>query len=65
MIGNSFTKGEMKGGDMHVIAGKLDSNHTYFEQNKTLRNTTTLEFEKKFSNRNNFKFKQSLSFLIG
>jgi iron complex outermembrane receptor protein/outer membrane receptor for ferrienterochelin and colicins len=62
MIGNSFMKGEMKGGDMHVIAGKSDSNHTYFEQNQTLRNTTTFEFDKKFNNKNNFKLKQSLSF---
>ncbi len=62
MIGNSITKGDMKGGDMHVIAGKSDSNHTYFEQNKTLRNTTTFEFDKKFNNKNNFKLKQSLSF---
>jgi iron complex outermembrane receptor protein/outer membrane receptor for ferrienterochelin and colicins len=59
MIGNSFMKGEMKGGDMHVIAGKSDSNHTYFEQNQTLRNTTTFEFDKKFSDKNNFKLKQS------
>ena len=62
MIGNSFMKGEMKGGDMHVIEGKSDSNHTYFEQNQTLRNTTTFEFDKKFNNKNNFKLKQSLSF---
>ncbi len=65
MIGNSITKGDMKGGDMHVIAGKSDSNHTYFEQNQTLRNTTTFEFDKKFNNKNNFKLKQSLSFLTG
>lgn len=62
MIGNSFTKGNMKGGDMKVIAGNTDASHTYFEQNETVRNTTTLEFDKKFANKNNFKFKQSLSF---
>jgi outer membrane receptor for ferrienterochelin and colicins len=62
MIGNSFTKGNMKGGDMHVIEGNIDANHTYFEQNQTLRNTTTIEFDEKFKNASSFKFKQNLSF---
>ncbi|MBC7524426.1 MAG: TonB-dependent receptor [Flavobacterium sp.] len=62
MIGNSFTKGNLKGGDMQVIAGNFDANHTYFEQNKSIRNTTILEFDKKLENNNSFKFKQSLSF---
>ncbi len=62
MIGNSFTKGNMKGGDMHVIDGNSDANHTYFEQNQTLRNTTTLELDKKMANAGSFKLKQSLSF---
>lgn len=62
MIGNSFTKGDMKGGDMSVIAGNTDANHIYFEQNETVRNTTTLEFDEKFKGKNNFKLKQSLSF---
>jgi outer membrane receptor for ferrienterochelin and colicins len=62
MIGNSFTKGNMKGGDMHVIDGNVDANHTYFEQNQTMRNTTTLEFDEKFENDSSFKLKQSLSF---
>lgn len=62
MIGNSFTKGNMKGGDMHVIDGNSDANHTYFEQNLTMRNTTTLELDKKMANASSFKLKQSLSF---
>jgi outer membrane receptor for ferrienterochelin and colicins len=62
MIGNSFTKGNMKGGDMHVIEGDIDANHTYFEQNQTIRNTTTFELDKKTTNTNSFKIKQSLSF---
>ena len=62
MMGNSFTKGNMKGGDMHVIDGNIDANHIYFEQNQTLRNTTTLEFDSKFKNASSFKLKQSLSF---
>lgn len=62
MIGNSFTKGNMKGGDMHVIDGNSDADHTYFEQNLTMRNTTTLELDKKMANASSFKLKQSLSF---
>lgn len=62
MIGNSFTKGNMKGGDMHVIDGDSDADHTYYEQNQTMRNTTTLELDKKMANANSFKVKQSLSF---
>lgn len=62
MLGNSFTKGIMKGGDMNVIAGNADSYHTYFEKNETIRNTTTFEFDKKFSDNNSFKLKQSWSF---
>ncbi|MFV5693639.1 TonB-dependent receptor plug domain-containing protein [Flavobacterium sp. LT1R49] len=62
MIGNSFTKGNMKGGDIQAIKGNPDADHAYFEQNETIRNTTTLEFDKKFENKNSFKFKQSLSF---
>jgi outer membrane receptor for ferrienterochelin and colicins len=62
MLGNSFTKGIMKGGDMNVIAGNADSFHKYFEQNKTIRNTTTFEFDKKFTETNSFKLKQSWSF---
>lgn len=62
MLGNSFTKGMMKGGDMNVISGNADSFHNYFEKNETIRNTTTFEFDKKFTDTNSFKLKQSLSF---
>lgn len=61
MIGNSFTKTTMKGGDMYVIEENADANHVYFEKNKTTRNTTTFEIDKKFENQNSFKLKQSLS----
>lgn len=62
MLGNSFTKGNMKGGDMHMIDGNVDPNHTYFEQNETIRNTTTFELDRKIKEANSFKIKQSLSF---
>lgn len=62
MLGNSFTKGTMKGGDMNVITRNADTFHTYFEKNETIRNTTTFEFDKRFTENNSFKLKQSLSF---
>lgn len=61
MIGNTFAKGKMTGGDMDVIDGNADSYHTYFEKNKTIRNTTTIELDHKVSNGDRFKIKQSLS----
>ncbi len=61
MVGNSFTKGTNTGGDMEVIKGRPSVAHTYFEKNETVRNTSTLEFEKKFKNKNSIKLKQSVS----
>lgn len=61
MLGNSFTQGSNTGGDMQVIIGKAANDHRYFEKNETLRNTTTLEFTKKWSNWQVLKFKQSIS----
>ncbi len=61
MLGNSFTKGKNIGGDIQVINDNANATHTYFEENNTIRNTTTLEFEKKGKNNNLFKFKQSVS----
>ena len=62
MLGNSFTNGINKGGDMKVITNTPGAEHTYFEKNTTIRNTTTLEIDKKFANKNNVKLKQSISF---
>lgn len=61
MIGNSFTKGNNMGGDIQVIDGKADANHIYFEKNETVRNTSTLEFDRKFKNKNSITLKQSVS----
>lgn len=60
MLGNSFTKGHIKSGDMRVINNNPDAFHTYFETNETLRNTTTFEVAKKFANGSSFKIKQSV-----
>lgn len=61
IIGNSFTKGNREGGDVQVIENKGDSYHQYFEENNTLRNTTTLEFYKKIKESKNLSIKQSFS----
>jgi iron complex outermembrane receptor protein/outer membrane receptor for ferrienterochelin and colicins len=60
-IGNSLTAGERTGGDMQVIKGKADASHQYFEKNKTLRNISTFELNKKIKSRKRFIAKQSFS----
>jgi outer membrane receptor for ferrienterochelin and colicins len=60
LLGNSFTKGSNTGGDMEVIKGNAGADHSYFEKNSTIRNTTTLELEKKGTNKKSTRLKQSL-----
>lgn len=60
LLGNSLTKGLNEGGDMNVVNNKADAHHTYFERNKTTRNITTLELDKRFSAESSLKIKQSL-----
>lgn len=61
MLGNSFTKGANTGGDMEMIKENSTPGHSYFEKNKTIRNSTTLELEKRFAGGTVLKLKQSLS----
>ncbi|HTM91960.1 MAG TPA: TonB-dependent receptor, partial [Flavisolibacter sp.] len=58
-ISNSLTSGERTGGDIQVIKGKADAQHQYFEKNKTLRNISTIELDKKVAGSNRFLAKQS------
>lgn len=60
-ISNELVRSNSVGGDMHTIKKIDEKDHLYFEQNKTLRNTTALEANKNFSNNNSLKFKQSIS----
>ncbi len=60
MLGNSYTNGTNTGGDMEVIKGNRNALHTYFEENNTIRNTTTLEIDKKFASGNSIKLKQAV-----
>jgi len=61
IIGNSYTKGKRTGGDIQVIKGNADSEHQYFEENKTMRNISTFEFDKKIGANKRFVGKQSFS----
>jgi len=60
-VGNSFTKGDRTGGDIYVIEGKSDANHQYFEENESLRNTSTIELDKRIGESKRFIAKQSFS----
>jgi outer membrane receptor for ferrienterochelin and colicins len=62
MIGNSFTTGERTGGDIEVIRHQADSLHTYFEKNKTLRNTTTIEFDQSIKEKDRFTVRSSFTY---
>ncbi|MEP7277307.1 MAG: TonB-dependent receptor [Bacteroidota bacterium] len=61
MLGNSFTRSSIRGGDMQAIGGHTDSIHVYFEDNHTVRNTTNFEAERKYKNNGSIKFRQSFS----
>jgi outer membrane receptor for ferrienterochelin and colicins len=61
-IGNSLTHGNRTGGDINVIKDKADVSHQYFEENKTLRNISTFEFDKKIGGSKRLVAKQSFSF---
>jgi outer membrane receptor for ferrienterochelin and colicins len=61
-IGNSFTQGKIRGGDMQAVNLKSDSLHTWFEENKTRRNTSNLEYELKIRNNSRFILKTSYTF---
>jgi outer membrane receptor for ferrienterochelin and colicins len=62
MVGNSFTKSDRIGGDIQVIKDKTDTTHTYFEENNTLRNTSTIEFDKRFKEKNHLTIRSSFSY---
>lgn len=61
ILGNAFTKGNRLGGDLFYINGERNANHPYFEQNNTLRNTSTFEFEKKINDHSALNFKSAYS----
>lgn len=61
-IGNSTAYQSREGGDVFVIDGRADGLHRYFENNESLRNITTLQFERGFSGGRSLVARQSLAF---
>lgn len=61
-IGNSLTQGNRTGGDIQVIKDKASVAHQYFEENKTRRNISTFELDKKVGDTKRLIAKQSFSF---
>ena len=62
IIGNSTSYQNRQGGDVFVIRGQPDDFHQYFETNNSLRNITTLQFEREFPGGSRLVAKQSLAF---
>jgi iron complex outermembrane receptor protein/outer membrane receptor for ferrienterochelin and colicins len=62
MIGNSTTYQNRKGGDIYVIRNAADDLHQYFEKNNSLRNITTVQFDRDFSEGRKIIAKQSVAF---
>ena len=61
MLGNAFTKGKIRGGDLYVVNKTGEAGHSYFEENNTVRNIATLEAVHIVSETKTLKLKQSLS----
>ena len=62
IIGNTTSYQNRKGGDVFVIRGHADDFHQYFENNDSIRNITTLQFDRQFANGSRLVAKQSLAF---
>ena len=62
ILGNSFSKGDRTGGDVQVMNNKADNNHTYFETNNTIRNTTTFDYIQKLNTKEQLTIKSSFSY---
>lgn len=61
-IGNSTAYQRREGGDVFVIRERADGLHQYFENNESLRNITTLQFERGLSGGRSLVARQSLAF---
>lgn len=61
-FGINTTEENRLGGDMLFIAGKGDSSHSYFEQNKTKRFATQLSINHKINSNSTFTIKNSFGY---
>jgi iron complex outermembrane receptor protein/outer membrane receptor for ferrienterochelin and colicins len=62
IIGNTTSYQNRKGGDVFVLRGRADDFHQYFENNNSVRNITTLQFDREFANGSRLVAKQSFAF---
>lgn len=62
VIGNAFTRSNRTGGDILVVNDGADANHQYFESNKSIRNTSTLDFGYKVNESDLLKIKTSFNY---
>lgn len=62
IVGNTTSKQTRTGGDVFVIRNRADSFHQYFERNNSVRNVTTVQFDREFSNGRKLIARQSLAF---
>lgn len=62
VVGNTISVQNRKGGDIFAIRGEADDFHRYFENNKSFRNITTLQFDRDFSGGRKISARQSLAF---
>jgi outer membrane receptor for ferrienterochelin and colicins len=61
-IGNSFSRQKRRGGDVFAIQNGPNGIHQYFENNDTLRNVTTLNFDAVLDDRSRFVARQSVAY---
>ena len=62
VVGNTTSYQHREGGDVFVIRGHADDFHQYFETNNSIRNITTLQFERQFADGARLVAKQSFAF---
>lgn len=62
IIGNAFTKSNRTGGDIFFIKNGQTPEHTYFENNKSIRNTSTLDLSLKANEKDLFRVKTSFNY---
>ncbi|HEX6189030.1 MAG TPA: TonB-dependent receptor [Pyrinomonadaceae bacterium] len=61
IIGNSTSYQKRKGGDVFVIRGRAGAFHQYFETNNSVRNITTIQFERELNGGRKLIAKQSIA----
>jgi len=61
-VGSSLSYQQRKGGDVLAVRGRPDAQHTYFEQNRSFRNVSTINLNHEFASGGRLMAKQSFAF---